>query len=152
VDQVTKDILNETFRWEVRDSDTAEYVNCFPTRSEAREFRNSCDSDVFIWDSLSQVVVAGRTNPEFDFNDLDGFMDNIEDQQDDLVSKCHETYTQPNGRWEVRDSATGKFKYAFNSRKIAREYRNDNEFIWDNVNEVKINGSVDPSVDLDNLD
>lgn len=124
------------FRWEVRDSDTAEYVNCFETRSEAREFRNTSPDDVFIFDSLNKVVVAGRTNPEFDFNDLDGFAD--ADSSKD--------------RWEIRDSFTGKYKHSFNSRKIAREYRNADEFIWDSENEVKINGTVDPSVDLDNLD
>ena len=124
-----------TFRWEVRSSETANVVAAYLTRSEARSYRNG-DPDLFIWDALNSKVVVGRVDDELDLSDIDGSSDDPETRD----------------RWEIRDSATGDFDVSFNSRKYAREYRGDDEFIWDSLNEVKVAGSVSDSVDLDDLD
>lgn len=137
--------LDVTFRWEVRDSDTAEWVASFETRSEAREARQGMSSnlDTFIWDAVNNVLIVGRTNPEFDFDNLDEFLETIEEDEEDVVEK---------DRWEIRDSFTGKFNMSFNSRKFAREYRDSDEFIWDTKLLIKEAGTVDEGVDLTKLD
>lgn len=136
--------LDVTFRWEVRDSDTAEWIESFETRAEAREYRQdvSSDTDTFIWDAVNNTVAVGRTNPEFDFDNLDEFLETVEEDEADVVEK---------DRWEIRDSFTGKFNMSFNSRKYAREYRSSDEFVWDTKLKVKEAGTVDEAVDLTQL-
>lgn len=140
--------VETALRWEVRNSDTAELVVTFESRSEARVFRSD-NPDTFIWDTLNDVVVAGRTNPEFDLGDLDGFSDASDEPEEDEDEDYRNTL---NDRWEIRDSFTGRFKLSFNSRKYAREYRKADEFIWDSLNQVKVAGTVADDVDLNDLD
>ena len=131
-DEPVKELVDEDHRWDVYDSNSGELYGTFLTRNDAREFRAILGGDdVYIWDNLNELVVVGVKYSDYtDGSDDDGVPDN-----------------DGTGRWEVRDSMTGAFKHAFNSRKIAREYLNDGEFIWDATNQVKINGSMDESVD-----
>jgi hypothetical protein len=120
-------------RWELRLSSDGTLLEVCSTRSEARKLRATTASDSFIWDTAHEVA----TGPHPEDWDVDVDLTLVDDDEDE-----EETTTDEDERWEVRGSETGDVMYTFSSRKLAREYVNDDEFIWDTKKEKIEKGYV----------
>lgn len=106
-------------RWEVRDSGTKLVVATFGSRKDARKYR-TYNPDTFLWDTLKEKIVAGRTDPNFNANVAASLEPDTEDEAD-----------KGTDRWELRGNSIGEFRYSVSSRTIAREIRKNDEFVYD---------------------
>jgi len=131
----------------LRDSILGDLVSVYSTRLQARQERAEFarDSfDTFIWDTANNVATG--PHPEKWDMDVDLNLGDEDEDEDEVVDGGEYTPLtdgDEDERWEIRDSKTAKLSYSFSSRKLAREYVSDEEFIWDTKLQKVEKGRVD---------